>query len=463
VNEGEERLFDRPFLTCAADHQPRTLSGVFFDRSEKSGLPSGSEGTMDGTSLPVWRGFGRILAVSCALGLGAIACQSSDESGRQNSKPDDAASSSSARLDAAPAPDGSGSGKKIDAALAADAGRVDPADTNKATSADTRISVPTDSGVDAPAIVEAGPVVEPSKADAGRSDGPPSSDGGRVADGSSVAMDGSSTTADSRPDLSPACQSLLVDNSGRPNEYPVIYREAAKAQQTFEAEKARLQSTFALTETDYTISSKPITWAGRIQKYGAGQIPVTGPIDTTTISTLAAGLISDWAVLFGAKGVTTTASTISCFNKFCQVLLSQDYCGMAVKSDQLDYTGNTPVSLYFTPIQAVSDIDSHFVPMIPMPRNVLLTDTDVKKAVVGQVYTYSCSTGQRTATVTSQDEVTVLGTRTVYVRKSTVVDSALEYRLVVPALVEIKGLPWTTYVDGIDGTVVASVSHFSCD
>jgi hypothetical protein len=101
--------------------------------------------------------------------------------------------------------------------------------------------------------------------------------------------------------------------------------------------------------------------------------------------------------------------------------------------------------------------------MIPMPRNVLLTDTDVKKAVVGQVYSYSCSTGRRTATVTSEDEVTVPSTRKVYVRKSTVVDSALEYRLVVPSLVAIRDLYWTTYVDGIDGTVVASQSHFSCD
>ena len=92
-----------------------------------------------------------------------------------------------------------------------------------------------------------------------------------------------------------------------------------------------------------------------------------------------------------------------------------------------------------------------------------MTDSDVKKAVVGQVFTYSCATGERSVTVTSQDQVTVPSARAVYVRKSTAVASALEYRLVIPTQVDISALSWTVYVDGIDGTVVASLAQFICD
>lgn len=63
------------------------------------------------------------------------------------------------------------------------------------------------------------------------------------------------------------------------------------------------------------------------------------------------------------------------------------------------------------------------------------------------------------------DSLTMPKRPTVVVRKSATQADTLEYRLAVAVLVEVGGtggMPWTVHVDGLDGTVLASVASFAC-
>jgi hypothetical protein len=39
----------------------------------------------------------------------------------------------------------------------------------------------------------------------------------------------------------------------------------------------------------------------------------------------------------------------------------------------------------------------------------------------------------------------------------------LEYRLSIPVFVMTGGMPWTVYVDGIDGSFIEGIAGFICD
>ena len=100
--------------------------------------------------------------------------------------------------------------------------------------------------------------------------------------------------------------------------------------------------------------------------------------------------------------------------------------------------------------------------MIPMPRNVLVTQKEIISAIVGQKFTYDCgSTGLYTVEVSDTDTFIIPGP-SVYVRTSPTVASALEYRLAIPVTVTAKGTSWTVYVDAIDGSYIAGVANFIC-
>jgi hypothetical protein len=104
-------------------------------------------------------------------------------------------------------------------------------------------------------------------------------------------------------------------------------------------------------------------------------------------------------------------------------------------------------------------------PQVPIPRNVLLSEAQLKQAIVGLTLSYACPEGQRSVQVSEQDGFIVPDAPAVLVRKSPTIGDALEYRLAVPVVVEIGGsggMPWTVYVDGLDGTVLENVAGFVC-
>jgi len=411
-------------------------------------------------------GTGRILATAVSLGMLAAACQRSratdvGDGAIAAGGPKDAASKADPDADAAIAADiVADIVADMAAERAVDVGaptRVDMApDGNRAPEPqqDAATSVFADAGLDAPVRPEV---------EAGQVDGGAAEDAAAFRDGAlrydgALGFDGALVV-----NPSPLCQGIFIDNSGPPKDYPVVYREEASANTAFESEKARLISTFHLAASDYTITAAPITWAASIEKQGAGDVTVSGPIDESTTTAVVTGFLSEWDGFFKYAGILTSHDDPYCFNKFCQVTLSQDYCGLPLHSSESTYDGSTSAFLYFTPIQAVYRIFSHFVPMLPVPRNVVLSDEQVKQAVIGRTFTYACKDGQHSSTVTSKDQLTVQSSRAMDVRTSPTVAAALEYRLVIPTLAQIGSLAWVVYVDGIDGTVVDDVAGFICD
>jgi hypothetical protein len=230
-----------------------------------------------------------------------------------------------------------------------------------------------------------------------------------------------------------SCAEILLDNPGPPDNYPVLYRVVANTPDPLAAEKAQLIST-----------------------------PLAGsPFDKSSTGPAAEAFLSNWEKLYGYQGSLTTAGQTYCIAMFCDVGFTQDYCGLSIRSPELAYGGTWSISIY-SQTGKVYRITSGLVHMIPMPRNVLVTQKEIISAIVGKKFTYDCgSTGLYTVEISDTDTFLIPGP-SVYVRTSPTVASALEYRLVFPVTVTAKGTSWTVYVDAIDGSYIAGTANFIC-
>jgi hypothetical protein len=272
--------------------------------------------------------------------------------------------------------------------------------------------------------------------------------------------------AEGDSDVTSVCRGILVDNNGPPETYPVIYQEPANALDQFEAEKARLLSTYGLPESAYSITATPITRVAQMQGDGSTWLrPASGPVDEGNTVSITEDFLSDWGKLFGYAGILATTSAPFapyCFSNFCRVDFTQDYCGLSLYSRESDYNGTATVLLQ-SQVGGVYRIVDGLVPMRPVPRNVLVTEKQVISAIVGKIFTYECATGESTIVVSDQAVFTVPSTQVVYIRTSPTIAAALEYRLAIPVHVTAGGMPWTVYVDGIDGSFLEAVAGFICD
>ena len=230
-----------------------------------------------------------------------------------------------------------------------------------------------------------------------------------------------------------SCAEILLDNPGPPDNYPVLYRVVANTPDPLAAEKAQLIST-----------------------------PLAGsPFDKSNTGPAAEAFLSNWEKLYGYQGSLTTAGQTYCIAMFCDVGFTQDYCGLSIRSPELAYGGTWSISIY-SQTGKVYRITSGLVHMIPMPRNVLVTQKEIISAIVGKKFTYDCgSTGLYTVEISDTDTFLIPGP-SVYVRTSPTVASALEYRLVFPVTVTAKGTSWTVSVDAIDGSYIAGTANFIC-
>ena len=230
-----------------------------------------------------------------------------------------------------------------------------------------------------------------------------------------------------------SCEEILFDNPGPPDNYPVLYRVAANTPDPLATEKAQLIS-----------------------------IPLAGaPFDKSNTGPAAEAFLSKWEKLYGYDGSLTTTGQAYCIAPLCDVGFTQNYCGLSIRSPELAYGGTWSIFIY-SQTGKVYRITSGLVHMIPMPRNVLVTQKEIISAIVGQKFTYDCgSTGLYTVEVSDTDTFIIPGP-SVYVRTSPTVASALEYRLAIPVTVTAKGTSWTVYVDAIDGSYIAGVANFIC-
>jgi hypothetical protein len=325
---------------------------------------------------------------------------------------------------------------------------------------------PKDVGADAADGKDAPPSVD------SRTDSAPVPDGGALE--VSAVMDGARladapASADTKPgvdsSLSSYCQSILLDNTFMPPTYPVLYPEPANAAETFATRSAALLSAYSLADADYTFKTVPVSWTATIEQgMGPCTLLLGGPLTKETSLATAQSFLSRWSDLFQYRDTGKESVPTSCDSKFCMVRLAQDYCGLSVFSKDQNYHGDVYVDIYAKDGCLWRAI-SHFVPMVPIPRNVLLSEAKLKQAIVGLTLTYACPEGQRSVQVSENDTFIMPDAPKVVVRKSPTIGNTLEYRLAVPVVVEIggsEGLPWTVYVDGLDGTVLENVAGIIC-
>jgi len=293
-------------------------------------------------------------------------------------------------------------------------------------------------------------------------DAPPTSEVGKPAD----APAGPDSKSGIDGNLSLSCQGILLDNTFPPETYPVLYREPASANESFTARTSALLSSYGLATSDYTFDHIPVSWAATIQQgNGPCTLDLGGTSSAATFLATARSFLSKWGDLFQYQDNGKESVAPSCDSKFCMVTLAQDYCGLPLRSKEQNYRGDLVFDTYVKDGCLWRAI-SHFVPMVPIPRNVLLSEVQLKQAIVGLTLTYACATGERSVQVSAQDTFIMPVTPTVLVRESSTVASALEYRLAVGVVVGMGSnspLAWTIYVDGLDGTVLDSVAGFICD
>jgi len=234
-------------------------------------------------------------------------------------------------------------------------------------------------------------------------------------------------------DITLSCDEILFDNSGPQQTYPVVYRPTVIAPDPLAAEKAQLLST-----------------------------PLAGsPFNQDNTVPAVEAFLSSWEKLYGYEGIQTTAGSAFCFNEICSVDFTQNYCGLSLHSPKQTYNGSWMIVIY-SPEGTVESISSELVHMVPIPRNVLVTQKQVISAIVGRTFTYECATDSPSVTISDQDSFVIPGP-SVYVRASPTVASAVEYRLAIPVKVTSEGTSWTVYVDGIDGTFLEAEANFICD
>ncbi len=272
-----------------------------------------------------------------------------------------------------------------------------------------------DAGLDAAIVLDSGPVADAA------------GDGGANADADAGGE------GDSGHILS--CEEILLDNPGPPDNYPVLYQVAASTPDPLAAEKAQLIST-------------PL----------AG-----GPFNDNNTLPAVEPFLSKWETLYGYQGIQTTAGPVSCgVGPLCIVRFTQNYCGLSIYSSEAASRGTWRMDFY-SQTGKVLQVISGLVHMIPMPRNVLVTQTQIISAIAGKKFTYDCGapTGSYTVEISDQDQFSIPGPG-IYVQTSPTVPSALEYRLAIPVKVTAKGDSWTVYVDAIDGSYIAGVANFIC-
>ena len=234
-------------------------------------------------------------------------------------------------------------------------------------------------------------------------------------------------------DITLFCDEMLFDNSFPPPTYPVIYRPPVTTPDPLAVEKAQLLST-----------------------------PLVGsPFNQDNTVPAVEAFLSSWERLYGYEGIQTTARSAFCFNKICSVDFTQNYCGLSLHSPNQTYNGSWMIVIY-SPEGTVESVSSELVHMVPIPRNVLVTQKQVISAIVGRTFTYECASDSPSVTISDQDSFVIPGP-SVYVQTSPTVASAVEYRLAIPVKVTSKGTSWTVYVDGIDGTFLEADANFICD
>jgi hypothetical protein len=272
-----------------------------------------------------------------------------------------------------------------------------------------------DAGVDAAIVPDSGPFGDAAEDRATQADA--DADAGGEGDGGHIL----------------SCEEILFDNPAPPDNYPVLYRVAANTPDPLAAEKAQLIST-----------------------------PLAGaPFDKSNTGPAAEAFLSKWEKLYGYDGSLTTTGQAYCIAPFCDVGFTQNYCGLSIRSPELAYGGTWSIFIY-SQTGKVYRITSGLVHMIPMPRNVLVTQKEIISAIVGQKFTVDCATGPSTVEVSNQDTFVNPPNPSVYVRASPTVPTALEYRLAIPVEVTTGGSQWTAYVDAIDGSFLEAVANFIC-
>jgi hypothetical protein len=257
--------------------------------------------------------------------------------------------------------------------------------------------------------------------------------GDAPADGSTESNPDADAGEEGDGDITLSCDEILFDNSGPPQIYPVIYQPTVITPDPLAAEKAQLLST-----------------------------PLAGsPFNQYNTVPAVEAFLSGWEELYGYEGIQTTAGSAFCFNQICSVDFTQNYCGLSLHSPKQTYNGSWRVIIY-SPEGTVESVSSDLVHMVPIPRNVLVTQKQVISAIAGRTFTYECATYSPSVTISDQDTFVIPGP-SVYVQASPTVASAVEYRLAIPVKVTSEGTSWTVYVDGIDATFLEAEANFICD
>ncbi|HOX42902.1 MAG TPA: hypothetical protein PK668_04845 [Myxococcota bacterium] len=262
------------------------------------------------------------------------------------------------------------------------------------------------------------------------------------------------------------CQGILLDNQGIPEGYPSLYVEPADAEQTFQDRLAAFKARWGLGAFDYDISTTGITWTPRLWRRSSGPYIRLGEgvFDESDALARSEELLTADGEFFRTAGLAFTPGELSCNDPYCRVILAQDYCGLSVASADPSFDGTVEL-LVAQEYAGLHEARTGVVPLVPVPRNPLLTGQEARERLLGLELEYWCADGLHTATVSDLSELTLEPeVPLVWAQPSGTRPDALELRLAYRVEVLVDwGLGWTCALDAVDGTLISETAGFICD
>jgi len=277
---------------------------------------------------------------------------------------------------------------------------------------------------------------------------------------------GCACTAEGQCDC--GCQGILVDNQGIPEAYPSLYVEPTEAAGAFQARLAAFKTRRGLADFDYDIRASDITWAPTLRRQtdwayvSLGE----GALDESNTSARAAELFAAEGEFFLTAGLTLLPGRVGCTDSECEAVFAQDYCGLKLGSEHGAFDGE--VSLRATrEDSALQRASSNAVPLVPVPRNPLLSGQEARERMLGQELRYACPDGPHTVVVSDLSQLTLEpGGPMVWVHPSATLSDTLELHLAYRIGVDpdsASRFHWVCALDALDGTLISATPQFDCD
>jgi len=265
----------------------------------------------------------------------------------------------------------------------------------------------------------------------------------------------------------PGCETIRLP--GAPSAYPPRY--PAPLTDPGRQRVAEFLAHYGMRAQDYTLDLHPETGAYDIRHTSYDRWIEVEEADVVTAENVAAvglAFVERWRTLLGADGLDLSVDRVRCQpgSSLCAVELRQDFCGLPIAPERsLGLDGIIAVR-FAAGTNRLDSVYSDLVPLRPVYVDAAVPVDEAAAGLVGHVFAFQCDLSPPwTATVTSVDEVTVLGDLELFLAPAPDDRAALEYRTAWHLRASPRSVlfSWDIWADAFTGAILREEPLFDCD